>query len=315
MNGTARGWHPRPPVASVRDLWARCAPVPADPAVSAWLADSGCEPAAVAALNLARALPADLPNLPAWAKFKGQPWTATGHRLLARAWEADPDNPGRLRWASVCARSVLPGPNDDDRGEVWPTGTTPGGLVLVPWGDPSAHGRRHLDLAAGVDGWLRLVLSRGAQCPKGKRPAVWGRCQREADPGAVELVPAGWPVLVHPRTDTRDDSHAWAGAFAARGFTVARGPADPRRASATDTPAPPAPVAPARDPVAVACDGLRQAASAAELALVWWLCRDAWPGPSGVPVHVCRAHADLVADLPPWALDDYHAQMSELVLA
>lgn len=276
-----------------RALWQRCAPVTADPAVSAWLADAGCDAAAVAALDLARALPADLPDLPAWAKFKGQPWTATGHRLLARAWEADPDNPGRLRWASVCACSVLPGPNDDDRGEAWPTGTTPGGLVLAPWGDPSAHGRRHLDLAAGVAGWLRLLLSRGAQCPKGKRPAVWGRCQREADSGAVELVPAGWPVLVHPRTDGRDDGHAWAGALAACGFQVWL----------------------ARDDAALACKGLRLATSAAELARVWWVCRDAWPGPAGVPVHVRRLHAELRAELPPCELDAYLAQMGELVLA
>jgi hypothetical protein len=176
----------------VRDLWRRCVPVTADPEVAAWLAertDPGpIDPAKVAALDLARALPADLVDLPGWARFKGKPWTASGHRLVVRAWEADPDNPERLRVASLHARNVLPNCAGDDKA-AWPAGATAASLILATGPDPRAHGLPLVEIPEGVPDWLRLAVTVAADLPKGKRSAVWGAWSGSADPAVAAVVP------------------------------------------------------------------------------------------------------------------------------
>ena len=216
----------RPDPEQVRALWRRCVPVTADPEVAAWLAgrtDPGpIDPAAVKALDLARALPADLADLPGWARFKGKPWTVSGHRLVVRAWEADPDNPERLRVASLHARNVLPTCAGDDKA-AWPAGATAAALILATGHDPRAHGRHLVEIAEGVPDWLRMVLTR-AELPKGKRPAVWGAWSGSPDPALAAVVPEGWTVALRTHADDAGDKYAdkWRELLTAQSCTMHR---------------------------------------------------------------------------------------------
>lgn len=78
----------RPDRTEMMALWAASVPVVEDEAVANWLAgrrDGPIDPALVAVLDLARAIPADSTSLPHWARYQGAMWSKTGHRLLCGA--------------------------------------------------------------------------------------------------------------------------------------------------------------------------------------------------------------------------------------
>lgn len=77
---------PAPP-AEVEALWAACVPVTADAEVAGWLESRGLPPAAVEALDLARALPTDV-ELPRWASVGRAPWHR-GWRCLLPCYASD----------------------------------------------------------------------------------------------------------------------------------------------------------------------------------------------------------------------------------
>lgn len=312
----------RLPVDEVRDLWRRCVPVTADPAVSAYLAgrhDGAIDPAMVAALDLARALPADLRDLPRWARFKGQPWTESGHRLIVRCWEADADNAGRLRVAGLHARNVLPGCDPSDKA-AWPAGASAAGLLFATGPDPTAHGLPLVELAEGVPDWLRLALTRAA-LPKGNRPAVWGVVNGSADPAVAAAVPEGWPVAIRTHADDSGDKYAeqWRQLLAARGCYLQR----QRKANVAAAPAQPGkpdlrPVAAVElvnvDEVAWYWRWARfnKADAPAELATMWHYTVRDLGGPEGVPAEVARAHAQTVDSLTAEIRNEYHAILREV---
>lgn len=81
----------RPPRAEVEDLWSRCAPVTDDEQVRDYLRGRNFNQArldAIAALDLARALPRD-GALPAWAQMGQRDWRARGYRLVFPLVNAD----------------------------------------------------------------------------------------------------------------------------------------------------------------------------------------------------------------------------------
>ncbi len=311
----------RPAVEQVRALWGRCVPVTADPEVAAWLAgrtDPGpIDPAAVAALDLARALPADLVDLPGWARYRGRPWTASGHRLVVRAWEADPDNPERLRVASLHARNVRPDCTGDDKA-AWPAGATAAALILATGPDPRAHGRHLVEIAEGVPDWLRLVLTR-AELPKGRRPAVWGAWSGSPDPALAAVVPEGWTVAIRTHADTAGDKYAdkWRELLTARGCTIHRQrKANGPQVAAAILPAhpddPPCPPPAKLGLVAQACEAVREADGPEALALVWAFCCRQWGGADLVPAAVAGELRERQDYMDGWNMSIYHAKLREL---
>jgi hypothetical protein len=278
------------------------------------------DPAAVAALDLARALPLDVLDLPRWASYGGDPWTSTGHRLIVQAWEADPDTPGRLRVASLHARNVRPDCAPGDKA-AWP-GAGPGsasGLVWATGPDTRAHGLPLVELAEGVPDWLRLVLERATR-PEGHRPAVVGIVSGSADPDLAALVPGGWTVAIRTHADPAGDKYAasWAELLRPRGCTLhrqrkANGPAAP------STIAPPADLDPPPDGCAswadwtrTAGEGLADAADGEGLALWWRLCCGTCGGADRVPAPVADLHRRAVEGLARMDLDLYRAKVREL---
>ncbi len=103
---------PQPPLVEVLAFWRSCGDVRGDAAVTDWLEREGLSPDRVHAIDLARALPDELP---VWAGT----WAAWGHRLVLPVVDGD----GQL--ASVRGVSVRNGSG------AWPAAATTRGLVLA----------------------------------------------------------------------------------------------------------------------------------------------------------------------------------------
>ncbi len=88
-----------PPQSELAELWSACQPVMGDSAVTGYLAFRGIDAKAVAAFDLARALPR-AGALPDWARLGEKSWATTRHRLIVPLY----DHRGVMR--SVVARSV-----------------------------------------------------------------------------------------------------------------------------------------------------------------------------------------------------------------
>jgi len=76
-----------PPAAEVAALWAMAGSVLDDPASGGHLVGRKLDARLAASLGLLRALP-DGATLPAWARYRGKPWTQSGHRMIARVFDA-----------------------------------------------------------------------------------------------------------------------------------------------------------------------------------------------------------------------------------
>lgn len=74
-----------PPSTEVQRLWNGAGPTAENPTCSSYLRSRGFDPGAVDVLGLCRALSVDRSR---WARFGGEPWRSTGHRMLVRAWDA-----------------------------------------------------------------------------------------------------------------------------------------------------------------------------------------------------------------------------------
>jgi len=181
------------PADEVADLWARCVPVTQDAEVASWLERWQIAPRKVADLDLARALPVDLSNLPSWA----QPWTQTGHRLVVRAYAAAA---GGLRLAGLHAC------DGDQKGSE--------GAAAVVFAVPDAALEVGLELVEGVPDWLRFsTAERGAP--------VWGVVAGSACPELAALVKA--PVVsIRTHDDPAGNKYrdAWTELLRARGVAV-----------------------------------------------------------------------------------------------
>lgn len=110
-----------PPADELAAVW-DAAGLPSDDAeVRALLAARGLDAGRVDGTECARVIARDA-ILPRWARFKGRPWTATGHRLVLAVFDAA----GTMR--SLRAWRVIEG---DSPKRLPPTGHKAGGLVLA----------------------------------------------------------------------------------------------------------------------------------------------------------------------------------------
>lgn len=161
------------------DFWTRCAPVTSDAEVMAYLTGRGLDPAAVARLDLARAIPHAQwaeGSLPRWARCAGSSWAESGHRLVVPAYDAQ----GRLR--SVRATRIQTGqgvPNGSPK-RLAPAGHTCAGLVFA---EPKA-----LALLSNPEGVAEDMH------------AAWGEVrvlvvEGEPDLWTASIAWPDWPVL------------------------------------------------------------------------------------------------------------------------
>lgn len=133
----------------VLDLLGACVRVNQDEQVAAWLASRGLDADAVAIRDLALALPR-CARVPPWARFRGRPWTDTGHRLIVPLF----DSQGLER--SVHACRVVDGSTPK---RIAPAGHKVAGLIM-------ADTMTRLMLAAGrwpewAAGSARVVVCEG----------------------------------------------------------------------------------------------------------------------------------------------------------
>lgn len=76
-----------PPADELARLWASCGEVAMDGETVKMLMGRGIDFAAVDELRLARVIPVTA-SLPRWARYRGESWVGTGHRLALPAWDA-----------------------------------------------------------------------------------------------------------------------------------------------------------------------------------------------------------------------------------
>jgi hypothetical protein len=188
-----------PPAEEVDAFRKACQSVVQDVGVAGWLKGRGIDPAAVAERRLAAALPPDAPT-PAWASFKREPWSATGHRLLVLLFDAA----GLIR--SVLARRVVDG---DRRYKSWaPRGFERRGLVMA---DASARAllrgetparELRVVIAEGEPSWLAWATA--CPAPDGSELAVFGIVSGSWTPDIAARIPDGATVVI--ATDVGDES-------------------------------------------------------------------------------------------------------------
>jgi KaiC/GvpD/RAD55 family RecA-like ATPase len=106
----------------VAGLWAACGTVEGDEPARAYLTSRAIDCAKVAALDLARVLPAGAEG-PSWARYRGKPWGAAGFRLLIPMFDAQ----GVLR----SLRAWHFDPQEDVPKRVAPAGKSVAGLVMA----------------------------------------------------------------------------------------------------------------------------------------------------------------------------------------
>ena len=76
-----------PPSDEVRAVWDAALSPLKDREASDYLRSRGISPQKAGRAQLLRVVPADA-SLPRWARYRGESWTRTGHRLLARLWSS-----------------------------------------------------------------------------------------------------------------------------------------------------------------------------------------------------------------------------------
>ena len=201
---------PRPPAPPVRPdadglraLWdGATAPVTTDAEVAAFLARRKLDAAEIDRRGLARALLADA-ALPAWARFRGRPWTASGHRLLVGLYDA------RGALVSVQARSILA---DVPKGEkaANPAGVELRGSVMADdCGLALLRGTfpipREVWIAEGVPDFLTLATT---FADAATAPAVFGVAEGCWTEEIAARVPRGACVNIATDHDANGDRYA-----------------------------------------------------------------------------------------------------------
>lgn len=192
----------RPRAAEVAAVWSGCREVSQDAEVAAWLASRGLDPERVMELELAKALPADVAELPPWAALgtrerpeTARSWATLGYRCLVPLYDAS----GAL--ASLRARSVT---------GATPKAIPPTGNHLAP---PIHYEVRGLVMANPVGRRLLRDGRAPSWWPGGKPLEVW-IAEGETD---FLAIATGW------RIDDREhpavfgiESGAWVPEIAAR---------------------------------------------------------------------------------------------------
>ena len=185
-------------------IWSRCVPVTADDEVASWLVDSDVDPENVASIDLARALPRDLP-LPGWARFAGKPWNESGCRLIVPFYSAE----GTM--ASLYARLLKPNaaarpprsfpPVDESRGYVM---ANPGAVEVLEssrW--PEGHAWRTVIIAGGAVDFLQWASTVASAAP-----AVFGLVTGSWTGRIASRIPEGSRVIVRAHANPITERYA-----------------------------------------------------------------------------------------------------------
>ncbi len=172
-----------------------CVPVTADPDVASYLRRRGLDPAEVAQLHLARALPAGA-ALPRWARSKAGPWSRTGHRLIVPMHGIADLPEVMLVPASVRARSIEDEPKVK---ALSPKGFSAVGLFFAigPHWYCDGWAPRALLFAEGDIDTMTALLRWTAPT----RGAVLGVISGSATADLRKLVPPGWIVSIATHAD------------------------------------------------------------------------------------------------------------------
>ena len=194
----------RPDGAEVAQVWFHARSVADDPEVAAYLRGRGFDPAGIAALDLARALPT-AGALPAWAYRRRQSWRDSGHRLIVPLWAPDPGVPGSLQMASLHARCVRA--CDAGHKAASPQGHSHKGLIMAARADALRDGeaRQLLTICEGVPDFIAWALQ-----PATARGGLLGGISGSASAEILALVPSTWAVAVATHADPGGDQQALA---------------------------------------------------------------------------------------------------------
>jgi hypothetical protein len=193
---------PRPPApprrldaGEVRGTWALCQGVTQDPEVATWLKARGLTPEVVKVRDLARALPFDGPDLPAWLRYEGRSWRDSSHRAVVPLFGAS----GLIE--SLHARALAPLAPKDKAAS--PAGAEVRGLLMA-----DARGQAML---AGNLSPARVVVAEGVPdfltwaCRWGDlaedAPAVLGVISGSWTEELAARVPSGAQVAVRTHRD------------------------------------------------------------------------------------------------------------------
>ncbi len=185
-----------PPAAEVAALWAAAGPVAGDAAAGGHLVGRGLNARTVDSLGLLRALPPSS-TLPGWAKYRGRPWTASGHRMLARVYDAA----GALR--SVRAWRVE---GDAPAKRLPPAGHRATGLVMA--------NRHALELLTGERSTPRVVVVCEGEPDWVSCSVTWptvaviGIISGSWSDDFARRIPHGSEVVVRTHNDQAGDKYA-----------------------------------------------------------------------------------------------------------
>ncbi len=199
-----------PPADEVAALWAAAGSVLDDPASGGHLVGRKLDARAAASLGLLRALP-DGATLPAWARYRGKPWTASGHRMIARVFDAA----GACR--SVRAWRVE---GDAPAKRLPPGGHRADGLVLA--------NKRAQDLLTGGRKAPRVIVVQEGEpdwvCGATAWPgvAVFGIISGSWSEDFAKRIPLGSEVIVRTHNDQAGDKYADAIIKTIKGRAVVR---------------------------------------------------------------------------------------------
>lgn len=220
----------RPPPLEVANVWnlrrerspLGSVPVTADPQATAWCEARNLVAEHIAALDLARVIPAGSgPVLPRWTWGKGGQWTTTGHRLVLPLFDAA----GEMR--SLHARCLDPAFPDNkgaspcnpggQRNPV-PNWSPVSGLVLADglaqWmlGSPKGLRFERVVIVEGAPDYLSWATRYAHLDSFDDLPAVLGVISGSWSPEVAARIPDGARVTV--RTHHDDAGHKYAAAIA-----------------------------------------------------------------------------------------------------
>jgi hypothetical protein len=185
-----------PPVSEVEAVWAAGRPVAGDSAAGGHLVGRGLDARTVDSLGLLRALPADA-SLPSWARYRGRPWTASGHRMIARVYDAAGTCRSVRAWrveGEAAAKRLPPG------------GHRATGLVMA--------NKRARELLTGERAAPRvIVISEGesdwcSACVAWPMLAIFGITSGSWDEDFAKRIPIGSEVVIRTDNDRAGDVYA-----------------------------------------------------------------------------------------------------------
>lgn len=185
-----------PDAADVASLWAMGGSVLDDPAAGGHLVGRGLDARAVASLDLLRALPVGA-ALPSWARYRGRPWTESGHRMIARVFDAAGVFRSVRAWrveGEAAAKRLPPG------------GHKATGLVLANrLGQELLTGKRAVPTVVVVSEGEPDFATAATAWP---RVAVFGITSGSWSDDFAKRIPLGSEVIVRTHNDAAGDKYA-----------------------------------------------------------------------------------------------------------